>query len=294
MRACGILPNTLKSPAIGLGERPEPRSPISAPAMEEYEMPAYYEYLKLDELLSIQNTESDEHDEMLFVIIHQSYELWFKQILHEVTHLQKLLANDELTRAGHTMKRVLTILKMLVSKIDILETMSPLEFLSFRERLESGSGFQSRQFRELEFVLGHKRPDMIGNFPDGSPSRAMLQRRFDEPTLWDSFIRFLRGRDYPVPEALLTRDVTAPIEASPALQRVLIDVYRSDANVASFCERLIDFDEGLQEWRYRHVKMVERTIGTKHGTGGSTGAEYLRSTLLHPIFPDLWAIRTEF
>ena len=257
-------------------------------------MPEYHEYLKLDELLSIQNLASDEHDEMLFVIIHQSYELWFKQILHEVGYLQELLAADDLTRAGHTMKRVLTILKMLVAKIDILETMSPLEFLSFRERLESGSGFQSRQFRELEFVLGYKRRAPIDNFPEGSSSRATLQKRFDEPTLWDSFLRFLAGRDFAVPGSLLARDVTLPVEASPELQRVLIDVYRKDPAVASFCERLVDFDEGLQEWRYRHVKMVERTIGTKQGTGGSTGTEYLRTTLLRPIFPDLWAIRSEF
>ena len=135
---------------------------------------------------------------------------------------------------------------------------------------------------------------MIENFPEGSPSRETLQKRFDDPTLWDSFLRFLAGRDYPVPEALLARDVTGPVEPSPEVQRVLVDVYRNDPAVASFCERLIDFDEGLQEWRYRHVKMVERTIGTRQGTGGSTGAEYLRTTLLRPIFPDLWTIRTEF
>jgi tryptophan 2,3-dioxygenase len=168
----------------------------------------------------------------------------------------------------------------------------PLEFLSFRERLESGSGFQSRQFRELEYLLGHKRP--LKQFPEGSNDHAVLQRRLAAPTLWDSFLGFISRRGFEVPEELLNRDLTLPPEASPDLQRTLVEIYRSDASVAGFCERLVDLDEGMQEWRYRHVKMVERTIGTKHGTGGSSGAEYLRQTLLRPVFPDLWTIRAEF
>jgi tryptophan 2,3-dioxygenase len=255
-------------------------------------MPTYWEYLKIDELLSLQKTTGDEHDETLFIIIHQSYELWFKEMLHELGYFQALLAKNDLPRAFHTMKRVLTILKMLVAKIDILETMTPLEFLTFRERLESGSGFQSAQFRELEFVLGHKRRSMVEHFPDGSTARANLARRWSEPTVWDAFVHFLNQNGWPVPPATLERDVTAPITPSPEMQKLLIDVYKSNPSLANLCERLVDLDEGVQEWRYRHVKMVERTIGTKRGTGGSEGAEYLKTTLMRPLFPDLWEIRT--
>ncbi|HKB36065.1 MAG TPA: tryptophan 2,3-dioxygenase family protein, partial [Gemmataceae bacterium] len=147
-------------------------------------MPNYAEYLKLDALLTLQEP-GGEHDEMLFIIIHQSYELWFKELLHEVAYLQRLLEHGDLARASHTIKRVLTILKMLVAKVDILETMTPLEFLGFRARLESGSGFQSAQFRELEFALGHKRRAALEQFAPGSSERARLELRYQAPTLWD-------------------------------------------------------------------------------------------------------------
>jgi tryptophan 2,3-dioxygenase len=256
-------------------------------------MPTYAEYLKLDRLLALQEPGTD-HDEMLFIVIHQVYELWFKEMLHELDYLQRLLAAGDLPRSGHAMKRLLTILKVLVAQIDILETMTPLEFLSFRTRLESGSGFQSAQFRELEFVLGQKRLSAVEQVPAGSAERARLERRYGAPTVWDSFAAFLARRGSPVPDDVLNRDVTQPPAPSPAMQQTLIGIYRSDPALAEFCERLVDLDEGLQEWRYRHVKMVERTIGTKPGTGGSAGAQYLRTTLLRPIFPDLWAIRAEF
>jgi tryptophan 2,3-dioxygenase len=257
-------------------------------------MPTYSDYLKLDELLSLQQPAAGgkEHDEMLFIVIHQSYELWFKEVLHEIDYLQGLLERADLPRAGHTMKRVLTILKMMVAKIDILETMTPLEFLTFRDRLESGSGFQSAQFRELEFVLGHKRTGPIERVPEG-PARERLRERYRRPTLWDSYLHMLATAGYAIPAVALRRNVTAPVEASTDVQRILIDVYRSDPTLADFSERLVDLDEGVQEWRYRHVKMVERTIGTKPGTGGSAGAAYLQTTLNRPLFPDLWAIRTE-
>lgn len=256
-------------------------------------MPTYAEYLNIEPLLRLQSP-GGEHDELLFIVVHQTYELWFKQILHELDYLRTLLAADDLPRAGHAMKRVLTILKVLVAQVDILETMTPLEFLGFRDRLGQGSGFQSAQFREVEFVLGHKRPAAFEQFPPGSDARTRLEHRFGEPGLWDWFVRFLAGRKYAVPEEVLNRDVTLPPAPSPELQRTLVHVYRTDPAVAELCERLVDLDEGVQEWRYRHVKMVERTIGTKPGTGGSAGAEYLRTTLLRPVFPDLWAIRTEF
>jgi tryptophan 2,3-dioxygenase len=253
----------------------------------------YGSYLSLDELLALQQPrETLEHDELLFIVIHQVYELWFKEILHELDHVKRLLAMDDPHRAQHTLKRVLTILKVLVAQLDVLETMTPLEFRSFRERLEAASGFQSDQFRALEFELGRKSWASVTRFPEGSRARAELERRFREPTVWDGFLRYLKREGYPVPASLLERDVSAPPEPSSAMQKILIDVYRGDPKSAGLCERLVDLDEGVQEWRYRHVKMVERTIGTKHGTGGSAGAEYLRTTLGQPAFPDLWEIRS--
>ena len=253
----------------------------------------YNNYLEVDQLLQLQHPLSDgpEHDEMLFIIIHQVYELWFKQVLHELDYLCDRLNHADRTRVLHTLRRVLTILKTLVAQLDILETMTPLEFISFRDRLESASGFQSAQFRELEFLLGNKRRNMLIHHPKGTPARERLEQRYQQPTLWDVFLRFLANADYAIPPELLARDVTQPNPPSLEVQQVLVDLYRQDESLIRVCERLVDLDEGIQEWRYRHVKMVERTIGTKEGTGGSPGAKYLASTLFKPIFPDLWAIR---
>jgi tryptophan 2,3-dioxygenase len=254
---------------------------------------AYGNYLKIDELLSLQQPRSEgpEHDEMLFIVIHQVYELWFKELLHEFDRVRVLLEQDEPHRVQHTLKRVLTILKVMVAQLDILETMTPLEFLTFRERLEAASGFQSDQFRQLEFTLGVKSEQAIARFQPGTRARVALERRYNEPTVWDAFLRYLSREGYKVPPAHLHRDPIAPLEPSTDIQKILVEIYRNDTKNAELCERLVDLDEGMQEWRYRHVKMVERTIGTKHGTGGSTGAAYLKTTLAQPIFPDLWAIR---
>jgi tryptophan 2,3-dioxygenase len=255
----------------------------------------YGSYLRLDELLDLQTPVSDgpEHDEMLFIIVHQVYELWFKEVIHELKRLQELLEAGDAVRAQHTLKRVLTILKVLVAQLDVLETMTPLEFLSFRDRLETGSGFQSYQFRALELLLGQKRRSAVDHYEPGTAARAMLEDMYGRPSIWDSFLGYLAGVGYPVPRADLERDVREPVQESPALQPVLIQVYRTDPVNTELSERLVDLDEGVQEWRYRHVKMVERTIGAKPGTGGSSGAEYLRRTLFRAAFPDLWAIRTE-
>jgi tryptophan 2,3-dioxygenase len=255
----------------------------------------YGRYLCIDELLSLQRPRSDgpEHDELLFIVIHQVYELWFKELLHEIDFVRQLLTEDAPHRAQHTLKRILTILKVAVGQIDILETMTPLEFQSFRTRLEAASGFQSDQFRQIEFVLGLKTAGALERFPEASRARLALQQRYHEPTLWDAFLHYLAREGYAVPQALLARDVTAPIEPSTDLQQLLVALYRGDAKNAELCERLVDLDEGMQEWRYRHVKMVERTIGGKPGTGGSAGAAYLRGTLGQPLFPDLWQIRSQ-
>jgi len=256
---------------------------------------SYSSYLKLDQLLGLQQPLSGgpEHDETLFIIVHQVYELWFKELLHELDYLEGLLEREDLPRAQHTLKRVLTIFKVVVAQIDVLETMTPLEFLSFRERLEKGSGFQSYQFRELEFVLGQKRRSAVDHYPEGSEARRRLEERLARPTLWDGFLRLLAARGYSIPANALHRDPAQPVAPAPELHPMLIDVYRRDPDLRALCERLVDLDEGLQEWRYRHVKMVQRTIGSRPGTGGSEGAAYLMTTLDRPCFPDLWTIRTE-
>ncbi len=252
----------------------------------------YGNYLKIDELLSLQPDPARvEHDEMLFVVIHQVYELWFKQVLHELDRCSQLLETAAGPRVVACLARVLTILKTMVAQIDVLETMTPTEFLTFRTRLESASGFQSDQFRQLEFVLGKKSRDAVERFREGSRARNALEQRWARPALWDSFMQRLHRHGYHIPEALLKRNFTEPVEPSPQVQDALVQIYRRDPGHTVICERLVDLDEGVQEWRYRHVKMVERTIGSKQGTGGSEGAAYLVGTTHQPSFPDLWEIR---
>ena len=255
----------------------------------------YANYLKIDELLSLQQPRSEgpEHDELLFIVIHQVYELWFKELLHELDRVAILFERDQPSRAQHTLKRILTILKVLVAQLDILETMTPLEFQSFRARLEAASGFQSDQFRQIEFVLGAKSRTALDRFPANSRAHTALVRRYEAPTLWDAFLHYLSREGYAIPVSHLARDPTTTVEPSAEIQHVLLDVYRRDAKTTEICERLVDLDEGFAEWRYRHVRMVERTIGVKPGTGGSSGATYLRTTIGRNLFPDLWEIRSK-
>jgi tryptophan 2,3-dioxygenase len=253
----------------------------------------YSNYLQLDKLLDLQQPRPGEleHDEMLFIIIHQVYELWFKEVLHELDYLVLLLQTNKTAQAMHTLKRVLKIFKTLVSQLDILETMTPIEFLTFRERLETASGFQSYQFRELEFALGAKNSGWTNRYPLDSDAYQRLERRLNEPSLWHNFLEYLVEKGYLIPREQLDRPVQQPTKPSENVQELLVQIYKDNPIVAGVCEGLVDLDEGIQEWRYRHVKMVERTIGSKRGTGGSEGVGYLRDTLFKPIFPDLWAIR---
>ena len=238
----------------------------------------YSSYLHLDHLLGLQEPRSSppEHDEQLFIVIHQTYELWFKLLLHEFEKIGRDFETGELWGAIHTFKRARTVMKTLVGQLDILETMTPTSFSSFRSRLDTASGFQSTQFRELEFFLGYKRPNVLGYFKPETPGLDRLRRRLDEPSLLDRFWNFLQGRG---------------LDLAREIQPQLIDLYKANPDLVILFELMTDFDEGLQEGRYRHVKLAERTIGDKSGTGGSTGVEFLKKTLFHPVFPDLWAIR---
>lgn len=255
----------------------------------------YGRYLQLDTLLGLQQSRSSppEHDEMLFIVIHQTYELWFKLLLHELDKVKADFSNNDLYAAIHTFKRVRTVMKTLVQQLDVLETMTPMSFTSFRDRLEDASGFQSAQFRELEFLLGYKRPETLRYQTATGESVGALERRLRDRSLVDHFYDFLEHYGVPIPSELRSRDMTLAVESQPALHEGLLALYRSRPDVGILLESMTDFDEGLQEWRYRHIKLVERTIGSKKCTGGSPGVEFLKQSLFKPAFPDLWAIRHE-
>jgi len=255
----------------------------------------YTNYLKVDELLELQQLKSDpaEHDETLFIIIHQTYELWFKQIIHEFGKLNSEMQNGNTWTSVKTMRRILTIMKTLVSQVDILETMTPLEFNSFRKFLGQSSGFQSLQFRMIEILCGLRFPLMLEAHKDEPDHISELQHYMNQPTIWESFCEYLSQKGYQV-TAERENEKGLIFNTTEENQKVLIEVMKNDPEVALLSELLVDFDEGLQEWRYRHVKMVQRTIGAKKGTGGSEGVAYLQRTLNQHIFPDLWEIRSEF
>ena len=254
----------------------------------------YASYLELDALLDLQHPRSTppEHDEMLFIVIHQVYELWFKELLHEIEKVKRDFTAGDLYGTIHTFKRVRTIMKTLVQQLDILETMTPMSFSAFRERLDTASGFQSYQFREFEFVMGYKRPHML-QYAVGPKAKALLEKRLEEPSVMDHFYDFLALQGVQIPGALRGKQPAAADRADEAIQRALLHLYKTRPELAILFESMTDLDEGFQEWKYRHVKLVERTIGAKRGTGGSPGVEFLKQSLFQPLFPDLWAIRHE-
>ena len=254
----------------------------------------YTSYLAVDDLLKLQKPLSDgpEHDEMLFIIIHQTYELWFKQLIHEFQQAQRALESGDTHYALSILGRIRTIMKVCVAQVDILETMTPLQFNAFRGYLSSSSGFQSAQFRKVEAILGRRDSRMAGHLPPDI--QAEIKEITSGNSIWDSFLDYLTKRGYVLPADVVGRDKEVAYESNAAVQDVLLTVHQTDPESAMVSERLVDIDEGIQEWRYRHVKMVERTIGHKMGTGGSSGVEYLASTLFNPVFKDLWEIRSRF
>lgn len=262
----------------------------------------YGEYLKVPELLSLQQPQSTppHHDEMLFIIIHQAYELWFKQILHEMECTRSSMKKGKILRAAHTMKRVHAIMELLVKQIHILETMTPAEFLQFRDKLNPASGFQSLQFRELEFLAGLKQPKYLKSFSAQPDLQARLQTRFDEPSLRETYFELLRDLGYSLPETITEASKQELDEASdsPDYNQVmasLIEIYQNpDSNLPLYLlsETFVEFDLQLDLWREHHVRVVERSIGFKRGTGGSSGVGYLQSTTGRRCFPFLWDVRT--
>ncbi|NBP11924.1 MAG: tryptophan 2,3-dioxygenase [Actinobacteria bacterium] len=254
----------------------------------------YSSYLKVDDLLKLQKplSEGPEHDELLFIVIHQTYELWFKELIHEFLAAQRSLESGDTHYSLSILGRIRTIMKICVAQIDILETMTPLQFNSFRDRLGASSGFQSAQFRQVEAILGRR--DLKASAHLLPADKKCVEDLMSSPSLWDSALKYVDSRGFRIAKEILNRDFTQAYQAEESVQAALLDLHRKDPEGSLICERLVDIDEGLQEWRYRHVKMVERTIGSKSGTGGSSGAAYLASTLFNPVFPDLWQIRSKF
>jgi tryptophan 2,3-dioxygenase len=263
--------------------------------MSEAEHLTYSTYLHLPELLGLQRPRSEppEHDETLFIIVHQAYELWFKLQLHEFDKIKSDFVRNDLYGAIATFKRTRTIMKVMVEQVDIVETLTPMSFNSFRDRLDTASGFQSLQFRELEFLLGYKRPHMLKHYKPDTPGYDRLLARLHEPSVVDCFYLFLEQHGVAIPADVKARDVTLPAAPDARVEEGLLRLYKTHHDLEILFELMTDFDEGFQEWRYRHIKLVERTIGSKRGTGGSLGVEFLKKSLFLPIFPDLWAIRHE-
>ncbi|NRA67820.1 MAG: tryptophan 2,3-dioxygenase [Pseudobacteriovorax sp.] len=256
----------------------------------------YDKYLKIHELLSLQEELSDpkEHDETLFIIIHQVYELWFKQILHETLRCQSLLDADVLLPALRSMRRIDAIQKVLIKQIDVLETMAPDEFNRFRSHLNPASGFQSHQFRVLEYKLGLKNRSYFKYYKHEPATIAKLEEVIHEPSLYDSFLRFLARKGFNTLTKLSEKPADHPHSYDEEVTQIFASIYQDHLqqhDLYSFLEALTDLDEQFILWRYRHMLMVERMIGSLSGTGGSLGAKYLATTLEKRLFPELWAAR---
>ena len=250
----------------------------------------YGGYLRVPELLALQSLQSTpgQHDETLFIIIHQVYELWFKQMLHEVDTILTSLERNEVLATVRLLRRCIEIQRVLIAQIAVLETMTPMDFLAFRDHLMPASGFQSAQFRELEFVSGLKSDRFLRNFPPQSPEYQQLKARLDGPTLGEAFDGVLHRRGFPMPP---DTDATTHQQRLDSLVR-LYQESEKHYDLFLLAENLIEYDAEFSLWRLRHVKMVERMIGTKPGTGGSAGAAYLKSTVEQRFFPDLWEVRS--
>jgi tryptophan 2,3-dioxygenase len=261
----------------------------------------YAEYLRVPELIALQHPQSSppHHDELLFIIVHQTYELWFRLLLHEldavVAHLRVAAArpdsHDEVYEAARLLRRCTEVARVLVDQFTILETMLPTHFLAFRGRLHPASGFQSEQFRELEFLCGLKDEKVLKSHVTTPTMRAALDRRFGEPSLRDVFFEALAALGVLPPVS----DNAAASERFQARARAILALYQDEQHRRDWidvCERLTEFDELLVSWRLRHIQLVERTIGLRPGTGGSAGASYLRGTLDKKVFPELWEART--
>ncbi|NYG07600.1 tryptophan 2,3-dioxygenase [Phycicoccus badiiscoriae] len=258
---------------------------------------SYGDYLSLDQLLTAQHPRSrpEQHDELLFIIQHQTSELWLKLMLHELRSARSLLAGDELAPALKRLARVKRIQEVLTDQWSVLATLTPSEYAEIRPFLATSSGFQSWQYRAVEFLLGNKNADMVKVFDHDETARSMLAQLLEQPSLYDEFLRYLDRHGYAVPAELLDRDFTQPYRENDALVDTFAAVYASPAEhwgVYETCEELVDLEDNFQQWRFRHLQVVTRTIGHKRGTGGSSGVDFLRRALDLTFFPELYSVRS--
>ncbi|PKW27259.1 tryptophan 2,3-dioxygenase [Phycicoccus duodecadis] len=258
---------------------------------------SYGAYLDLGTLLSAQHPRSEpvQHDELLFIVQHQVSELWLKLLLHELRSARALFASDELGPALKRLARVKHVQRQLVEMWDVLATLTPSEYAQIRPFLATSSGFQSDQYRAVEFLLGNKNAEMLRVFEHDARAHRGLEELLHEPTLYDELLRLLARRGYPVPAEVLERDVSLPYRLVPGLVEVFAAVYAAPAEhwgVYETCEELVDVEDLFQQWRFRHLQVVTRTIGHKVGTGGSSGVDFLRRALDLTFFPELYEVRT--
>jgi len=257
---------------------------------------SYNKYLRVPELIDLQTCLSSpaHHDELLFITVHQAYELWFKQILHEIDAAITLMKEDRANEATQALRRIVEIEKLLIAQIHILETMSPVRFLGFRDELNPASGFQSMQFREIEFSSGLKDESILREFAQDDFARQRLQARMNAPSLSEAYFALLRRRGFDTPAVDAPRDAQERRSNYGKRQRALVEVLTHEEFYQEYrlAEMLLEHDEYFSLWRSHHIKMVERMVGTKKGTGGSEGVGYLRKTLDKKFFPELWEART--
>ena len=259
---------------------------------------SYAGYLDLDRLLSAQHPRSrpEHHDELLFIVQHQTSELWLRLVLHELRGARQYLRDDELAPALKCLARVKNIQRTLTEQWSVLATLTPREYAQFRDVLGPASGFQSYQYRAVEFILGNKNAAMLAVFEGEPAARALLSELLESPTLYDEFLHLLARLGFDVPASVLERDQREPWTFQPALVPVFRQVYESSDTpwgVYEACESLVDVEDNFQLWRFRHLLTVQRTIGFKSGTGGSSGVGFLRRALDLTFFPELYAVRTE-
>ena len=259
---------------------------------------SYGSYLELDTLLSAQSPQSkpEHHDEMLFIIQHQTTELWLKLVIHELVAARDLIAGDNLSMELKRIARVKHIQRTLTEQWSVLATLTPSEYSQFRDYLGSSSGFQSYQYRAVEFLLGNKNAGMLKVFEAQPEAHALLSKLLAEPSVYDEFLRYLSRHGYEIPDAVLNRDVTRGYEQNEQLINTFRHIYDNESEhwlAYEACEEFVDLEENFQLWRFRHMKTVMRIIGTKRGTGGSSGVGFLQKALDLTFFPELFAVRTE-
>ena len=256
----------------------------------------YGNYLALDQILSAQHPISELHDEMLFIIIHQAKELWLKQIIHEMKLSRDLVREDSLVQVHKSLSRVSRIQAVMTLSWDVLSTLTPTDYTSFRDVLGTSSGFQSAQFRQVEFLLGLKDKAHLRYQDESSAGHAALHAALHEPSLWDEANAALARAGFDLPADVLERDWSLPYQPSPIVEAAWTEVYRDTGRwwaLYQLAEKLVDVDDAMATWRHKHVITVERIIGFKRGRGGTAGVPYLQSTLSKRAFPELWSLRTK-